>query len=157
MEPIQGLRIREMTDIDMAAMIEIDKKITGKDRISSWPQKVSSHFKTYYPPLSFVAEIEGRVVGFIIGVVMGAEYSLPLSGWINIIGVDPSYQGKGIGKMLAKSFTEACHKRGIKARLMVRQSDERLKKMLLSLGFEQGELVDFVKGFPAHKPGSKEE
>jgi len=40
---------------------------------------------------------------------------------------------------------------------MVRQSDERLKKMLLSLGFEQGELVDFVKGFPAHKPGSKEE
>ena len=35
MEPIQGLRIREMTDIDMAAMIEIDKKITGKDRISS--------------------------------------------------------------------------------------------------------------------------
>ena len=157
MESIQGLRIREMTDIDMAAMIEIDKKITGKDRISSWPQKVSSHFKTYYPPLSFVAEVEGRVVGFIIGVVMGAEYSLPLSGWINIIGVDPGYQGKGIGKMLAKSFIEACHKRGIKARLMVRQSDEPLKRMLQSLGFEQGELVDFVKGFPAHKPGSKEE
>jgi len=109
MEPIQGLRIREMTDIDMAAMIEIDKKITGKDRISSWPQKVSSHFKTYYPPLSFVGEVEGRVVGFIIGVVMGAEYSLPLSGWINIIGVDP-LSGEGhrqdAGEILHRSMPQ---------------------------------------------------
>ena len=45
----------------------------------------------------------------------------------------------------------------LRAKDLTAQRDERLKKMLLSLGFEQGELVDFVKGFPAHKPGSKEE
>jgi len=153
MDPVEGLKIREMTDSDIAVLIQIDKKITGKERVSSWPQKVSSHFKTYYPPLSLVAEVEGKVVGFIIGVIMGAEYSLPLSGWINIIGVDPQYQGRGIGRMLTNSFIEACHRRGIKARLMVRQSDETLKKMLSSLGFQQGDLVDFVKGFPMHKSG----
>ncbi|OGO01809.1 MAG: hypothetical protein A2Y72_01270 [Chloroflexi bacterium RBG_13_53_26] len=153
MDPVEGLKIREMTDSDIAALIQIDKKITGKERVSSWPQKVSSHFKTYYPPLSLVAEVEGRVVGFIMGVIMGAEYSLPLSGWINIIGVDPQYQGRGIGRMLTNSFIEACHRRGIKARLMVRQGDESLKKMLLSLGFQQGDLVDFVRGFPTHKSG----
>ena len=147
MEPVEGLRIRTMTDNDMAAMVEIDKKITGKDRMSSWPQKVSSHKNTYYPPLSFIAEVDNRVVGFIIGVIMGAEYALPLSGWINTIGVDPEYQGRGIGRVLTKSLVEACHQRGIKARLMVRQRDERLKKMLVSLGFKQGDLVDFVKGF----------
>jgi ribosomal protein S18 acetylase RimI-like enzyme len=153
MDPVEGLKIREMTDSDIAALIQIDKKITGKERVSSWPQKVSSHFKTYYPPLSLVAEMEGKVVGFIIGVIMGAEYSLPLSGWINIIGVDQQYQGRGIGRMLTNSFIEACHRRGIKARLMVRQSDESLKKMLSSLGFQQGDLVDFVRGFPTHKSG----
>jgi ribosomal protein S18 acetylase RimI-like enzyme len=131
----------------MAAIVEIDKKIVGKDRVTSWPQKASSHFRTYYPPLSFVAEVDKRVVGFIIGVVMGAEYALPLSGWINIIGVDPEYEGRGVGGMLLDAFVEACQRRGIKARLMVRQKDERLKKMLLSLGFQQGDLVDFVKGF----------
>jgi ribosomal protein S18 acetylase RimI-like enzyme len=147
MEVVEGLTIRNMTDNDMAAIVEIDKKIVGKDRVTSWPQKVSSHFKTYYPPLSFVAEADRRVVGFIIGVVMGAEYALPLSGWINIIGVDPKYEGRGVGGVLLESFIRACQQRGIKARLMVRQKDERLKKMLLSLGFQQGDLVDFVKGF----------
>jgi ribosomal protein S18 acetylase RimI-like enzyme len=153
MEQIDGVNIREMTERDLAALVKIDKRITGRDRASSWPQKVSSHFATYYPPLSFVAEVDGRVVGFIIGVIMGAEYSLPLSGWINIIGVDPDYQGRGIGRLLTRAFFEGCHHRGIKARLMVRQSDERLKKMLLSLGFRQGELVDFVKGFPSERRG----
>ena len=147
MEVVEGLTICNMTDNDMAAIVEIDKKIVGKDRVTSWPQKASSHFKTYYPPLSFVAEVDERVVGFIIGVVMGAEYALPLSGWINIIGVDPEYEGRGVGGMLLGSFIRACHQRGIKARLMVRQKDERLKKLLLSLGFQQGDLVDFVKGF----------
>lgn len=153
MDSIEGVNIREMTEKDLAALVQIDKRITGRDRASSWPQKVSSHFTTYYPPLSFVAEIEGKLIGFIIGVIMGAEYSLPLSGWINIIGVHPDYQGRGVGRMLTRAFIDECHRRGIKARLMVRRSDERLKKMLLSLGFQQGELVDFVKGFSLERRG----
>jgi len=150
---IEGVSIREMTEKDLAALVQIDKRITGRDRASSWPQKVSSHFATYYPPLSFVAETDGKVVGFILGVIMGAEYSLPLSGWINIIGVHPDYQGRGVGRMLTQAFIDGCRHRGIKTRLMVRQGDERLKKMLMSLGFEQGELVDFVKGFAVEKRG----
>jgi ribosomal protein S18 acetylase RimI-like enzyme len=157
MESIEGVNIREMTERDMAALVQIDKRITGRDRASSWPQKVSSHFATYYPPLSFVAEIDGKVIGFILGVIMGAEYSLPLSGWINIIGVHPEYQGRGVGHMLTRAFIDECHHRGIKARLMVRQGDDRLKRMRLSLGFQQGELVDFVRGFPLERrgPGSR--
>jgi len=73
METFEGLTIRMMSDGDMAAIVEIDKKIVGRARVASWPQKVSSHFKTYYPPLSFVAEVDNKVVGFIIGVIMGAE------------------------------------------------------------------------------------
>jgi ribosomal protein S18 acetylase RimI-like enzyme len=147
MKPAKEPKIRTMTDSDLAPVVEIDKRITGKDRISSWPQKVSTHFRTYYPPLSFVAEMDNKVVGFIIGGIMGAEYALPLSGWIAIMGVDPEYQRQGVGKMLLSSFVKECHQRGIKARAMVRKEDERLKKLLTSLGFQQGDLVDFVKGF----------
>jgi len=70
-----------------------------------------------------------------------------LSGWINIIGDDSEYQGHGVARMLTNSFIQACRRRGIKARLMVRQKDEDLKKVLVSLGFKQGDLVDFVRGF----------
>ena len=147
MEPVKGLRIRTMKDSDLAPIVEIDKKVAGKDRISSWPQAVSTHFKTYSPPLSFVAEMDNRIIGFIIGIVLGAEYDLPLSGWINIMGVDPEYQGRGVGRMLLKSFVEGCHQRGMKARVLVRQKDERLKKFLAPLGFHQGDVVDFVRGF----------
>jgi len=147
MQPVEAVRIRTITNTDMAAMVEIDRRIVGKQRAVSWPQKVSSHFRTYYPPLSFVAEVDGKVVGFIIGVIMGAEYALPLSGWINIIGVDPDYQGRGVGSALMESFIEACRRRGIKCRLMVRQNDDSLKRMLARLGFEQGDLVDYVRGF----------
>ena len=147
MKPVKGLRIRTMKDSDLAPIMEIDKKVVGKDRISSWPQAVSSHFRTYYPSLSFVAETDDRVIGFIIGIILGAEYDLPLSGWVNIMGVDPEYQGRGVGRMLLRSFIEGCHQRGMKARVVVRQKDERLKKFLASLGFQQGDVVDFVKGF----------
>jgi len=134
-----------MTKDDLAQIIEIDKKITGRERTSTWPQKVSSHFETYDLALCFVAEVEGRVRGFILGNIRGAEYGLPLGGWIDIMGIDPEYQGRGIGRMLADAFTEECRFRGIKARVMTRASDERLQKFMLRLGFKRGELINFDK------------
>jgi ribosomal protein S18 acetylase RimI-like enzyme len=134
-----------MTKEDLGQLIEIDKKITGRERTPTWPQKVSSHFETYDLSLCFVAEVEGSIRGFILGNIRGAEYGLPLGGWIDIMGIDPEYQGKGIGRMLANAFTEECQLRGIKARVMVRESDERLQKFLLRLGFKRGELINFDK------------
>jgi ribosomal protein S18 acetylase RimI-like enzyme len=147
MEQIKGLRIRQMTEDDWEIISEIDGKITGKDRTPSWPQKASSHIRTFSPSLSFVAEVEDKVVGFILADIRGAEYALPLAGWIDSVGVDPEHHGQGIGRKLIETSIEECHLNGIKTRLMFRKSDERLKKFLRSLGFEQGELVEFVKGF----------
>ncbi len=79
MPEVTDPKIRNMTDSDMAAIVQIDQRITGSER--SWRQRASSHFRTYYAPLSFVAEVEGEVVGFIMGDVRGAEYALPLSGY----------------------------------------------------------------------------
>ena len=147
MKQIKELRIRQMTENDWEGILEIDKNITGKDRTPSWPQKVSSHLKTHSPSLSFVAEEEGRVVGFILADIRGAEYALPLAGWIDGVGVDPAYQGQGIGRKLIETCIEECHLNGIKARLMIKESDERFQKFLINLGFKRGEFVEFVKGF----------
>ncbi|MFC1823533.1 GNAT family N-acetyltransferase [Thermodesulfobacteriota bacterium] len=147
MEQVIGLRIRQMTEEDWESISEIDSNITGNPRSPTWPQRASSHLKTYSAEISFVAEVEGRVVGFILAGIRGAEYSLPLAGWIDIVGVDPEYHGQGIGRTLVEACFEECHLKGIKTRLMIKESDERLIKYLTSLGFQRGEFVEFVKGF----------
>ena len=141
----QAMVVRRMTQDDIKKILEIDQKIVGKERAPSWPQRVSSHLETYYPALCYVAEQEGRVVGFILGDIRGAEYGLPLSAWIDIMGVDPVHQRQGIGRKLVETFIEECRRTGLKTRTMLREEDRRLQGFLHSLGFQRGQLVEFVK------------
>ncbi len=145
METVQGLKIRGIRQRDLPDILEVDSRITGRPGPSRDRPVASSHFWTYHPPLSFVAELNGRIIGFVIGTLGGAEYSLPVCGWINIVGVDPDYQGQGVGRALVMHFLNTCQKTGIRARCMIPRRTGRFEKMLLSLGFKHGELVDFVR------------
>lgn len=83
-------------------------------------------------PLSFlVAEVDGRVVGYIIGTVR-----FPNVGHVLAIGVEPEYRGKGIGTALMKSIFEYFKKRGVgKVRLEARESNKVARQFYRSLGF----------------------
>ncbi|MDM8000134.1 MAG: GNAT family N-acetyltransferase [Dehalococcoidia bacterium] len=144
MEPVQGLKIRSMTERDFAGIDDVDKRITGKEWAGAASRRASSHFWGYYPPLSFVAEVDGRIIGFIIGSMGGPEYSLPVSGWVTTIGVDPDYQRRGVGKALLKAFIDVCEISRIPSRMMLPRN-ELFEKMLMSMGFERGTLVDYVR------------
>ncbi len=48
------------------------------------------------PIALLIVEMDGKVIGFIIGDASGWEYGVPEQvGWIDTIGVDPAYQRKG--------------------------------------------------------------
>ena len=154
MEPeIQGLKIRSMTERDFAGIDDCDRRITGKEWSGSASRRASSHFWTYYPPLSFVAEIDGKIIGFIIGSMGGPEYSLPVSGWVTALGVDPEYASRGIGPALLRAFVDVCDISRIPSRVMI-PHNERFEKLLASLGFEHGQLIDYVRS-PAALPGPR--
>ena len=144
MEPIKGLIIRGMTERDFIAIDDLDKKITGREWAGAASRRASSHFWTYYPPLSFVAEVDGQLVGFLIGSMGGPEYSLPVSGWLTALGVDPDYSNRGIGVALLKAFIDVCELSCIPSRVMIPRN-ERFEQLLVSLGFEHGDLVDWVR------------
>jgi ribosomal protein S18 acetylase RimI-like enzyme len=79
--------------------VEIDKKILGKKRRAFWKRKIT--YADIYPRPALVAELNGKVVGFIMGYVSGWEFGVPDSiGWIDTLGVDPAYQRQGIGTAL---------------------------------------------------------
>jgi GNAT superfamily N-acetyltransferase len=54
---------------------------------------------TRYPHSCLVAELEEKVIEFILGEVSGWEFGVP-----DTIGVDPAYQHRGVAKRLGEEF-----------------------------------------------------
>ena len=59
-------------------------------------------------------ELDGKVVGFIMGYVSEWEFGVPDTvGWIDTLGVDPAYQRQGIGRALFDALIENFRHSGI--------------------------------------------
>jgi ribosomal protein S18 acetylase RimI-like enzyme len=99
------VKIRVLKENDVDAVVEIDKKVLGKERRDFWKRKIA--FTDIYPRPALVAELDGKVVGFIMGYVSGWEFGVPDTiGWIDTLGIDPAYQRRGIGRALFSALIE---------------------------------------------------
>ena len=141
----EEVTIRKMTAADVAGIMGLDRRISGKERAPSWPQKVTRYLEMYYPPLCFVAELSGKIIGFILGDVRGWEYAQPAGGWIDIMGVDPDYRRQGVGRKLVLAFVDECHSRGMRTHIILRDDDERLRRFFASVDFKRGGLTEYER------------
>ena len=96
--------------------------------------------------LSLIAEIDGRLVGFVLARL---EYQgFPISGVavIHTIAVEPKHQRKGIGKLLINELQNLCHEEGIQnMRILIPQDDDNLKDHFGHLGFCPSTIINFDK------------
>lgn len=138
-------KIREMTEADLPRVKEIDKELVGPHRSISWPLRIEAHWWVYRGLPNFVAEVEGEVIGFLLGDIRGAEYGTEVGGWIDMMGVLTGHQSKGIGRMLVEAFCKECQNQGVKVRVVVVGDDKRLVKFWTSVGFQKGSLVSYEK------------
>jgi len=77
-----GVRIRPMNELDIEGICRIDEKITGRYRPEVWEQRAAYYIRRD-PDSSQVAEVDGRVVGFMLGEVRGGEFGLEEpTGWV---------------------------------------------------------------------------
>jgi ribosomal protein S18 acetylase RimI-like enzyme len=139
------VKIRGMTEADLERIKDIDRALVGPGRVLSWPLTVEADWWLNRPMLNLVAETGGNVVGFLLGDIRGAEYGTDTSGWIDMMGVAPEYQDRGIGRRLVKAFGEECQRNGVKVRVAVREDDERLIAFWTSVGFQRGNLVSYER------------
>ncbi len=137
-EFLSRVNIRPMTAGDVDAIVEIDRKVIGKSRPDYWKKIVPQN--PPYPFSSLVAEIEGKVIGFVVGEVSGWEFGVPDTiGWLSIIGVDPDYQHKGVARRLSQEFVKNLKAIGVSViYTLANWNDWDLLKFFRAMGFTRG-------------------
>lgn len=135
--------IRTMTSSDLGRIVEIDVKVLGKSRPEYWEMKLDLAQKRSKVS-SLVAEVDGKVVGFIIGDVSSWEYGVPENvGLIDTIGVDPVYQKQGIARLLFKTMSDNLKEAGVDTiYTFVTRRDWRLLKFFNRMGFQEGDMIN---------------
>ena len=96
MNSMENVKIRTLRKEDLDAIVEIDEKVLGENRKNYWERKLAlMNYKS--SQISLVAEVEGMVVGFILGDISGWEFGVPETiGWIDTIGVTPANRREGL-------------------------------------------------------------
>lgn len=143
---IGDVSIRAMRQKDLPAIVAIDRKVLGKERKDYWAQKLE-HSQRNSPITPLVAEVDGKVAGFIIGMASWWEYGVPDNiGWVDTIGVDPSFQRKGIARALMEELETNFGKIGVDTvYTMVDWRDGGLLRFFDTMGFEKGDLLNLRK------------
>ncbi|HUT69097.1 MAG TPA: GNAT family N-acetyltransferase [Desulfatiglandales bacterium] len=118
-------------------------QVLGERRSDYWEGKIEMAGRRSPLP-SLVAEMDGRVVAFILGDASGWEYGVPENiGWIDTIGVDPAYQRKGIAQILMKEMLNNMKKVGVDTvYTLVNWRDWGLLQFFDAMGFKRGDMVN---------------
>jgi len=95
---------------------------------------------------SFVAELDGRVVGYMISLVISGSFGIKKSTWISNMGVTPKFMGQGIGESLANKIFEFSREKGIKdIYTSVRWDSPDLLSFFKTLGFDRSNFINLRK------------
>ncbi|HVN98248.1 MAG TPA: GNAT family N-acetyltransferase [Syntrophorhabdaceae bacterium] len=134
------LRVLSMKDLD--AVTEIDESLLGTRRKAYWATRLEIAETSGVPSLA--AEIDGKVIGFILGKASGWEYGIPENfAWIDTIGVRKEHQNKGIARLLFKEMTSMFRKVGIDTiYVVVNWKDWDLLQFFDKMGFKRGDMIN---------------
>jgi N-acetylglutamate synthase-like GNAT family acetyltransferase len=94
----------------------------------------------------FVADLEGKVVGFMISHVMTFSFGMEKSAWMATMGVEPKYMGQQIGARLACEIFEHYKTRGITNLYTSVQWDATdVISFFKTLGFHRSDFINLEK------------
>ncbi len=143
-----GIRVRPLDELDIGSIVRIDERITGKYRPDIWEQRVAYYLRRD-PDSSQVAEVDGKVVGFMLGDVRAGEFGLEdPSGWIERLGIDPDHRGKDLGKRMFEAILAHFRAEGaVTVRTLVDQGDAGVAGFLKALGFAPSSLQALERKF----------
>jgi ribosomal protein S18 acetylase RimI-like enzyme len=144
------IHIRNLDKTDLSSIVNIEERVTGLARRDYWEKRIelSEAIRPHWA--SLIAEVDNRVVGFILGRAGELEFGLPGTvAWIEIIGVDPAYRGQGIARALVEKFAASAEDHAIKTIFtLMDKSESGIQQFFARLGFVQGKMLHFQKEIP---------
>ncbi|MBF8265940.1 MAG: hypothetical protein HW384_1804, partial [Dehalococcoidia bacterium] len=119
--------IRSMKEEDLSDVLAVDRKIFGRDRALTYSDPVQDYVGGEMG-MSWVAEVQGKIAGFILCQLAEPRLGMPHVAWIGSIGVDPDFRHKGIAGELTKSLMKQCQSLKLKEiHIMADRHDEILE------------------------------
>jgi len=98
--------------------------------------------------LSFIAEYEGVLVGFILAKLEYSGFPMTGTGMVFLIAVNPDYQKSGIGAMLINALEKYCQsKEIITIRAIIPKNDRKMIKYFINKGFSESNIMNYDKSY----------
>ena len=143
MNSLENVKIRTLKREDLDAIVKIDERVLGENRRNYWKRKLEL-MNDKSSQISLVAEMEGGVVGFVLGDISGWEFGVPETvGWIDTIGIDPAYQKKGLATALSRELIQNLRALRVKTiYTLVSWNDWDLLQFFHAMGFTRGDMIN---------------
>lgn len=142
---MKNVQIRRLKQEDAGEISRIYAAITRKPVSADFKRVIEDHAHRD-DGACFVAEIEGRVAGFMISYILTAGFGMAQSAWIALLGVSPDYMGQGIGAGLAQEIFSFYRSQGIEnVYTSVRWDSTDMLSFFKTLGFDRSNFINLRK------------
>ena len=160
--PVSGetnVRIRPLREADIEAIIEIDAEISGEGKPGFWRGLLTLYEPAEEDPatgaagephanptyLCEVAEIDGQVIGFVLGDLQAWQFGIPRCGRIIAIGVRPAHRRDGVASRLARELLEGFRKMNLPVVQCLVKSGDPLGEFFSAMGFAESPWMTMEK------------
>jgi ribosomal protein S18 acetylase RimI-like enzyme len=141
-EPI----IREIRLEDAQAIEDIRAAISPQDANVDFLKLVKQQASDGNGAASLVAELNTKVVGYMISTTLYAGFGIRKSAWIMAIGVHPDYMGQGIGLALANRVCDIYRDKQVESIYSSVMWDSiDVLSFFKKLGFKRSEFINLKK------------
>ena len=142
---MDNFQIRPLKVEDAEVIGQIYAAITRRPVEPDFKSVVEEHARSG-EEACFVAEHQGKVVGFMISYILTAGFGEAKSAWIATLGVDPNFMGRGIGASLAQKIFKIHKAAGIEnVYTTVRWDSTDLLSFFKTLGFDRSKFINLRK------------
>ena len=141
----ESVRIRPMERKDVPPVLAMLNK-TGWRGVLTQRDLHDYGLERRRPSLSFVAEVDGQVVGLLLGRFAFLGVPVTRMGVIQVLAVDPGYQRQYIGSKLVNAVLDRCFAEGVgTVRAHIGQRDWELKTFAENMGFKSSGLIEYTR------------
>ncbi|MFX0113326.1 MAG: GNAT family N-acetyltransferase [Candidatus Hodarchaeota archaeon] len=138
----EQITIRKLTRDDIEDLLRIEKAL-GSQINADLRHSILEYFDSSESATNLGAELDGQLIGFIVGELRLWEFGekQPV-GWVKELGVDPDFQGRGVGVALGRELLMHFKSKGAKiVKTLVEWDSGDVISYFRSLGFKKGSQI----------------